>query len=377
MEANFLNNIMGSFFARKGDRVLGVDIGSSAIKAVQARKVQGRAVLETYGTLALGPYNDTDVGRTVQLPRDKVVAAMRDLFREAGVTTTECAMSLPIQTSLIAFIDMPDLPERQLASMIPIEARKYIPVPIDEVSLDWMLLPYEAPAGESGDEDDNKTREGGKRVGVMLVAIHNEALEQYRGIADDLKLNVRFLELETFSAIRSAITDQSGAPTLIFDMGAGATKFYLVESGAIRNSHSVNRGAQEITTALAVALGIPFSEAESLKRSVGLKEKLNNRPLTDFIPLPTEYMFSEASKVLLNYQKRYNKVVRQIILIGGGVLLPGFLEYTAKQLDAEIVLGEPFARFGASSYLEPLLKEAGPEFAVSAGLAIRALQEMP
>jgi type IV pilus assembly protein PilM len=262
--------------------------------------------------------------------------------------------------------------------MIPIEARKYIPVPISEVSLDWMLVPYEKPDGEQAADDEESAEKGsGKRIGVMLVAIHNEALAQYRGIAEDLKLNVHFLELETFSTIRSAITDQSGVPTLIFDMGAGATKFYLVEAGAIRNSHSINRGAQEITVAISKALNIPFSEAESLKRSIGLKEKLNNRPLADFIPLPTEYMFSEANKMVLNYQKKYNKVVRRVVLTGGGVLLPGFVEYASGQLDAEIVLGDPFQRFGASSYLQPLLKEAGPEFVVSAGLALRALQEMP
>jgi type IV pilus assembly protein PilM len=374
---NFLNRAFNSFFADRAQTIVGIDIGSSAIKVVQARKDHGSAVLQTYGSLALGPYGDTDVGRIVQLPRDMAVSAIKDLFKESGISTKECCMALPIQTSLVAFIDMPDLPERQLASMIPIEARKYIPVPIHEVSLDWMLIPYHKEQEEATDNENNKKSNSSKRIGVLIVAIHNEALQDYRQIAADLDLNVRFLELELFSAIRSTSIHNNSAPILIFDMGAAVTKLYIVQAGIIRNSHSINRGAQEITVSMSRALGIPFSQAESLKRSSGLRDKANNQALSEIMPLPTEHIFNEANKLILSYQKKYNQVVNKIVLVGGGILLPGFIEYAMTKFDFEVVLGEPFLHFSASDYLDPLLKEAGPEFAVATGLVLRALQEMP
>ncbi|MDE1940812.1 MAG: hypothetical protein KGI66_01715, partial [Patescibacteria group bacterium] len=68
---------------KKESSVLGIDIGSSAIKVVQIKKKRGRAVLETYGELSLGPYAGVEVGRSVSLQPDKLVAALKDILRES------------------------------------------------------------------------------------------------------------------------------------------------------------------------------------------------------------------------------------------------------------------------------------------------------
>ncbi|MBI2120737.1 MAG: hypothetical protein HYT94_03900 [Parcubacteria group bacterium] len=68
---------------KKTESVIGLDIGSSFIKVIQVRKEQGRAILETYGELALGPYGGLDVGRATNLPPEKIAEAVKDLFREA------------------------------------------------------------------------------------------------------------------------------------------------------------------------------------------------------------------------------------------------------------------------------------------------------
>jgi type IV pilus assembly protein PilM len=174
----------GLFGGKNVERIAGIDIGSSAVKVVQAHKKGGAAVLETYGALALGPYGNMEVGRSVKLPMERIVDAVRDLLREANVTTNECAISIPLSSSLITYMEMPNLETKRLASIIPIEARKYIPVPIGEVTLDWILIPREAssvaaPAG-SGPATDH--------IDVLLVAIHNETLEQYVSMSDLSKL---------------------------------------------------------------------------------------------------------------------------------------------------------------------------------------------
>jgi Tfp pilus assembly PilM family ATPase len=101
------------------------------------RKKGGKAVLETYGELALGPYAKAEIGQATNLPTEKIIEALSDLMREkeVNITTNKCGIAIPFSSSLMSLIEMPMLPYKQLASMVPLEARKYIPVPISEVTL--------------------------------------------------------------------------------------------------------------------------------------------------------------------------------------------------------------------------------------------------
>src|SRR3989344_2707823 len=193
-----------SIFGGRGRSVLGVDIGASSIKLVQLRKKGGRAILETYGELALGPYAKLSVGQATSLPPQKISEVLIDLMREANVTTTNCGMAIPTVSSLVTLIEMPAFNEAELAQMIPIEARKFIPVPISEVSLDWWVLPkeersgYMAPAGSEGGGQAKR----GQMTSVLLVAILRDTLNKYQEIVRLSGLNCTFFEIEIFSAMR-------------------------------------------------------------------------------------------------------------------------------------------------------------------------------
>src|SRR4051812_9943942 len=154
---------------KKESSVLGVDIGSSAIKVVQIKKKRGRAVLETYGELALGPYAGIEVGRATQLPADKIIEAVKDILRESKTTTGSCGAALPLSSSLITFLSIPPVPEKQIADVVAIEARKYIPVPLSEVLLDYSVIPR-----EDAYVTDEATKTEKQGMDVLAVAIHNE-----------------------------------------------------------------------------------------------------------------------------------------------------------------------------------------------------------
>ena len=97
---SFLDN----FFKKEEAHALGIDIGSSAIKIVQLKKKNGQAVLETYGELALGPYAEKTVGQSVNLPSDKIAAALGDLMKEkeVGVSTKKCGLSIPFASMILS-----------------------------------------------------------------------------------------------------------------------------------------------------------------------------------------------------------------------------------------------------------------------------------
>ena len=86
---------------------IGVDIGASAIKVVEIKKKGGRALLETYGAIALGPYADLEAGRVTNLPIEKTMVALKEVLKQSGVSGANLALALPIQSSLIFTLELP------------------------------------------------------------------------------------------------------------------------------------------------------------------------------------------------------------------------------------------------------------------------------
>ena len=358
-----------SFF-KKETSVLGVDIGSSAIKIVQIKKKRGKAVLETYGELALGPYGGTEIGRAVSLPAEKLVEAIKDLLREAKTTTVSCGAALPLSSSLITFLTVPPVPDKQMADVVALEARKYIPVPLNEVFLDFSIIPTEE--SYTGGAEVAKTEKRGQEV--LVVAIHNEYLSEYQSVMAGSGLQPGFYEIEIFSSIR-AVVDQGLSTVMIIDMGARSTKLYIVERGLLRASHIINKGGQDITLALSKALSIEVADAESLKRSRGLKGGPEYKEPTEIITVNLDYVFYEANTALLNYQKKFGKNVGSIIMTGGGALLKGLIDLAKIGFQTQVVCADPFGKLETPAFLAEEFATAGPEFAVAIGAALRRLSE--
>ncbi len=367
---NFMNKIKG-LLSKTEPSVLGVDIGSSSIKVVQLKRKHGKAVLETYGELALGPYSDLEIGRATNLPAERLIAAVTDLLRESNTTTKKCGVAIPIGSSLITLIELPTVSTSEFASMIPIEARKYIPVPISEVTLDWWTIPTEKTGIYEGEGEHQK----GDKSEVLVVAIHNEIIAKYQEIVKQTGLQTSFIELEIFSTIRAVLDNMMGT-AMIFDMGASSTKLYIVERGIVHSSHTINRGSQDITIALSTSLGITVAEAENIKRGFGSTRGQNEKEVFDVMSLTMEYIFAEANRTMFNYQKKYGRNIAKVVLTGGGVGYKGLLELARMNLQTNVELGDPFSKVEYPAFLEEVLRQTGPEFSVAVGVALRRLQEI-
>lgn len=390
---------LSKMFKKKGTgSVLGIDIGSSAIKIVQIRKKGAQAVLETYGELALGPYGGGVIGQSVVLPPEKIAEALSDLMKEkeVNITTRSCGLSIPFSSSLMSVIELPAVGKKELDAMVPLEARKYIPMPITEVQLDWFEIPKTTndgrpaandsqspsptpPGGSTGQAAEPATiRLGGEAPPptlptkeILLVAIHNDTLSRFKTIVEKAALDAKFFEIELFSTMR-AVVDEPLKPVMIVDIGAASTKIYIVERGIVRSTHTVNRGAQDTTKMISQSLGQTLQNAEVLKRESGL---LGDKQLADVIKLSLDYIFDEANHTLLSYEKKYNKAVGKVFLVGGGATLKGLAPVAEESFKTQAILGDPFSRLVAPAFLEAVLKDAGPEFAVAIGLALRRLAE--
>ncbi len=369
----FLQNILKP----AEDSVVGIDIGSSSIKVVQLRKKRGRAVLETYGKLALGPYAGFAVGQSANLPAEKIAEAIRDVNKEANVTSKSSGVSIPFKSSLVSLIELPPADEKQLQEMIPIEARKYIPVPVSEVTMDWWVVPNEYEGAlefvEGVDESNNVIKE--KKVQVLVVSIHNDVLSTYNKIVQDAQIQASFFEIEMFSTTRALLAGEK-VPVMIFDMGASSTKIYILEKGVVKYSHIINKGSQEVTISISKGMNVPFDRAEHIKRNLGSGTAEEEKNVYEIISLTLDFIFSEANTVVASYQRKSNKTIGKVILTGGGVGMKGVLELAKANFQTEVVMGDPFSKVESPAFLEDVLRATGLEFSAAIGLGLRKLQEL-
>jgi len=379
MAETLLHKILNYKIPVSGDkRVLGVDIGTSAIKVVQLKSDKGRVILENYGELALGPYASGIIGQATNLSTEVISEALVDVLKEAKITGGEVAMAIPLGASLLSFITLPTKDRAQLARMIPLEARKYIPVPISEVALDWWVLPDKGSATKdaqkaSKEEKSKNKKESSEQSEVVIAAIHNETINKYKRIQSTTGLQVSLFEIEIFSSIRSVV-GRDMKPVMILDIGAGSSKLAMVEYGVVKSYHSINMGSQDITSSISKAFSMDMASAEQLKRDKGLNGEVEGRTIRDIAGLPLGHIFSEAKNAIESYKESNGGSVSKIILVGGGALLDGLQEFAQQEFEIEVALGDPFSKVESPAFLDDLLKKVGPEFAVALGIGLKALQ---
>jgi type IV pilus assembly protein PilM len=281
-----------------------------------------------------------------------------------------------VQSSLIFTIELPiQVKESEMASIIPTEARKYIPVPITEVSLDYFTLPQKEASFEEMNETNNgdTSKPPTGKTNVLVVATQNDAIAKYRSIVSLCSLSASFFEIEIFSSIRSNFEHEL-SPVLLLDFGASRTKLSIVEFGMVKSYHTIDRGGADISDSISKSLSIPFSEAEKMKKEFGLLGNGTEKSLPDIIRIHIDYIFSEANNALLSYEKKNNRTISKVIFTGGGSILKGLKESAISNFRAELEVGHPFSKVNTPAFLEKVLDTMGPEFAVALGLALRKLQ---
>jgi type IV pilus assembly protein PilM len=368
---NPLKDLLTGIFSKKEDAYVGIDIGTSSIKLVQIKKNTGRLILETYGEVALGPYEDRAEGELTNLPAEKLSEALKNLLLQANVTSSRALISISSATSLIFILKLPNINQKDIAGVVANEARKYIPIPLTEVSLDWWMIPEKEVYGETSEQEQQEEK---KQIDVLVAAVRNEVVDKYNTIVSTLSmLSSTAYEIETFSAVRGSFKREL-APVMLVDSGASGTRVSVIEHGVVRKFHVVNRGSSYITSSIAKSLEVEFAEAEKLKREVGLVKDHPKQDVYNIIEAGTNYIFSEIQNVILDYEREYHKPIRKIILIGGGSLLKQYRESIERRYNITTEYADPFDKVVSPDFLREVLLNAGPEFAVSLGLALQELE---
>jgi type IV pilus assembly protein PilM len=254
-----------------------------------------------------------------------------------------------------------NIEDDQLRTMIPIEARKYIPIPLTEVQMDWWHIPSTINIG-AHDESIN----------IVLAAVNNETLGMYDRLVKKLELTNVEYEIHGYSLVRSS-APHTHKMVLYVDIGAQTTTLSLVFQGIVLDMHVISHGSQESTVQLSKALSVPVDTAEEAKRTFGYKGDFSNPYIKDVMQLSSYPLFGEVARLSLMYERKYNQHIEGIILAGGGARVSGVLDVYGQTVHIAGRIATPFERVQVPEFLSEMIERIGPTYSVALGCALKKL----
>lgn len=352
-------------------KCLGVDIGTSFIKIVELSKLGSRRKLENYGSLSASvlydkPFRTFEKNTLLFLDED-IARAILAIIEEAKIKTKRVIFSIPDFSSFFTSFELPQMTEAELPQAVRYEARQHIPMPLSEVTLDWQIV-----EGHFLDKEVVKTK-----MKVLLVAVPNQVINQYKEIARLSQLELVSLEAEVFGLLRSLVDESEKRPIILVDIGAQSTTCSIVEKRLLKASHSFDVSGNELTKIIAKSLDISDQEAEIMKKQYGLLAPEGNnaaRQIRDVLLPFVDMILKEIELIMNNFSREREREIHKIILAGGSALLPGLKEYFFRDLKKEIEIANPFSKIFYPPILEDVLKDMSPGYAIATGLALRGLE---
>jgi len=352
-------------FSRKNTKqsYIGVDIGAAGIKMVELLNEKGRARLTTYAYAEL-PAMSIERAFTDEAPL--VASFMKKMLAEGKFTTKHVVTALPISSVFSSIISVPAATEKELKDAVQWQAKKLIPVPLEEISLDSKMI-------------DSGAGEGGKKVTrVLLTGAPKNLVTRYIDLMKSVGLDLISLETEAFAQIR-ALIGKDRSSIMVIDIGAMRTNISVIERGIPFLNRSIATGGVAITQMIAKTLGITPEQAEVMKRDIRSMQTF--AAAGDLSPILTTLLKPILDEIRYSFnlyqgqtddgqQKRIDK----IILTGGASLLPHLPEFLTSLMNVNSYLGDPWARVVYPVDLRPVLDEIGPRFSVAVGCAMRDIE---
>lgn len=374
---------------------LGVDIDSHSIKIVELANDKGRPRLVTYG------YFDHDLEKKFsdkdEAMRKEAAAIILEICKKARTSSKTVISGLPAFSVFSSVLTLPAMSKKELGQAIRWEAKKVIPLPLDDMILHWDVLDEKfggvaqsgqtaqtqsAPQGNVGALESGKA--GGllhiarskdiKSTRILLTAAPKDMVFRYIDIFKETGLTLLSLDTEQFAFIRSLI-GRDVSTIMVVDIDFAVTNISVISGGIPFLNRSISVGGLTITKAIANSLNINLKRAEQFKYDIGLMHT-ENAPTE--IPKTIEQAIApiiDEIKYSMNLFKSQGKEnIEKVILTGGSSLLSNLPNYLSSKLSMKVFLGDPWARVMYPEELKPALQEIGPRFSVAIGLAMKEIR---
>ncbi|MEI7620075.1 MAG: type IV pilus assembly protein PilM [Candidatus Falkowbacteria bacterium] len=348
-------------FSSSENTYLGIDIGDSSLKMVELAKKGKKIVLNNYGfSEDLGGPNKLTSTDDIEY----VAKLINKVKKDIGIATASASVSLPSFSVFSSVINLYNVNKKNIAEHVNEEAKKVIPLPLEEMVLDWKVIPQE-------NADPNNPSSNTK---IFLTGSPKKLIKKYISIFSEAKINLVSLETETFSLIRSLLGNDKST-VMIVDLGANSTDICVVKESIPYLNRSINVSGNTITEAISQKLGISMEKASQLKFDLGVAALGENQvAVPQIIMSAVNPIINEIKYMIELFENSNNEKVEKIILSGGGSMLINLSNYLENTLNIQVIIGNPWFRTSYPKELQPVLSEVGPRLSIAIGLAMRSIE---
>lgn len=345
-------------------RVVGLDIGTTAVRAAELRFSGNRrsgkahAALHRYGYVPLPPGAVRD-GEVVE--QQQVVHALRALWGKFGFGTKDVVIGVGNQRVLVRELDLPSMPLPHLRASLPFQVQELLPMSTDDALLDY--YPTSEFAGPNG-----------PTVQGLLVAAQRSTVSANIMAVESAGLRPAMVDLNAFALLRALVHDQLAEQTVaVVDIGASVTDIVIVAHGVPRLVRTLPYGGGSVTAAVAHSLELAWPEAEHLKRELRVDDA------GGYGTTAAAAAVDEANRTLLDAlrntfvyyaSKSAGRGIDVAVLTGGGAHLAGLTSQLSAMTRLPVVLADPLAGLRiATSYKRSDLLASELSMALPVGLA--------
>lgn len=353
-----------TLFAAKR-QVVGLDIGSRAIKLVQIKELKGRYILQKFGIKPLEP--EVIVDGTV-MDAGRVIDAIKELIQEQGVKVKNVALSVSGHAVIVKKINLPQTPDDQMEAKVKEAAEQYIPFDINEVNLDWFIL---NPA--------ETTEDGQTQMAVLLVAAKKDKVNELTEIARGAGLIPKVLDVDAFAIENMYSINYEVKPeelTALVNVGASVMNVNIVKGNISVFTRDIAVGGHRYAEALQRDLGVTADEAEAAQQGK-LKEGLDATTVKGVIDGINAEVASEIARTFDYFKSIGTDAadVTKIVLCGGCAKVAGLAEQLTERMGVPVEVANPFNQVDITQggFDEAALAQVAPQVAVGVGLAIRMI----
>ncbi|MFZ5876282.1 MAG: type IV pilus assembly protein PilM [Nitrospirota bacterium] len=345
----------------RAQSVIGLDIGSNTIKLLQLKSTKKGYVVEKFGIKTIDPELIVD-GAVMDAGR--VVDMLKDLLREQGVKAKDVVISVSGHSVIVKKISVPPMTEEELSESIKWEAEQYIPFDVNDVNLDFHIL----PASDVPDGKDTMT--------VVLAAVKKDRLSEYTGLVTEAGLNPVVVDVDAFTLenVYGAAYGSTGSEVVaLVNIGASVMNIHIVKGGNFWFTRDISTGGNRYTETIQRDLNLSYDAAERAKRGEAV-EGVNPTALADVISTMNGELAAEIGRSFDYFRSTSTQeTIDRVLLSGGTAKLPGLAPFLSERLGVPVELLDPFRqiRVNPKTVSPDLIAEVGPQATVVVGLAIR------
>src|SRR6201988_4975463 len=346
-----------ALFGGKSRQLVGLDIGSSSIKAVELKATKGGYELVSFGTEHLAQDIVVD-GAIMDAPQ--VANAITKIFDTESIKTKNVATSVSGHSVIVKRVPRPLMTEEELYDRIPSEASQHIPFDIADVNLSYQLL-------ESTDS----------QMDALLVAVKKDKILNHTNVLAQAGKTPVVVDIDAFglqNCFEMNYEPDAGQTVALLNIGASVMNINIVRGGIPLFTRDVSVGGNQYTDALQKELDLSFEDAERLKMG-GTLAGVSEEQRTAILRSVSDILILEIQKTFDFFRATASgENIRRIYVAGGTARVPGLLDLLKEEFAMPVEELYPFRKIAINPgrHDESQIRELAPRLAIAVGLALRS-----